>query len=102
MSSGTSPGWRRAFDRVERRLGPPLESAANAPEFYSLLALGRRAQRTFGSRADRLASWALHRAGLPSWRDVRGLRRQVASLQQEVGALRRELADPARIEDGRR
>lgn len=102
MSSGNSPGWRRAFDRVERRVGPPLESAANAPEFYSVLTMARRAQRAIGGRADRLASWALHQAGLPSWRDVRSLRRQIGSLQQEVGALRRELADRPHREDGPR
>ncbi len=102
MSSRTSPGWRRAFDRAEGALGPPLESAANAPEFQSFLVFGRRVQRAFGSRADRLASWALHQAGLPSWRDVRSLRRQITSLQQELGALRRDLADPERIEDHRR
>lgn len=102
MTPTTSPGWRRAFDRVERKLSPPLESAANAPQFHSLLVMGRRAQRAVGSRADRLASWALHQVGLPSWRDVRNLRRQIGALQQEVGALRRELADPARTEDRRR
>jgi hypothetical protein len=102
MSPQTSPGWRKAFDRVEGALGPPLESAANAPQFHSLLVIGRRAQRAVGRRVDGAASWALHQAGLPSWRDVRSLRRQIGSLQQEVGALRRELPDPERNEDGRR
>jgi hypothetical protein len=64
--------------------------------------MGRRVQRAVGGRADRLASWALHQAGLPSWRDVRSLRRQIGSLQREVGALRRELAEPERVKDGRR
>jgi hypothetical protein len=88
--------WRRAFDRVERAVGPPIESAANAPEFFSVLVLARRAQRAVGDRADRVASWALHQAGLPSRRDVSSLRRQLAAVQREVGALRRELANADR------
>jgi hypothetical protein len=49
-----------------------------------------------------LASWALHQAGLPSGRDIRGLRRQIAAVQQEVGALRRDIADRDRHEEEKR
>jgi hypothetical protein len=102
MSPQPPSALRRAVDRVERALGPPLESATNAPEFYSVLVTARRVQRAVGSRADRLASWALHQAGLPSRRDIRGLRRQIAAVQQEVGALRRELADRDQHEEEKR
>jgi hypothetical protein len=99
MSQGTSPGWRRVFDRAERLIGPPLESVANAPEFYSLLTTARRMHQAAHSRVDRLASWALHQAGLPSGQDIRGLGQQIAALQQEVGALRRELAEREQPEE---
>jgi hypothetical protein len=98
MSPRSSSTLRRAFDRVERAVAPPLESATNAPELYSALVTAQRVQRAVGSRADRLASWVLHQAGLPSGRDIRGLRRQIAALQREVGALRRELAERDEVE----
>jgi hypothetical protein len=93
MSQGNPTEWRRVFDRAERTVRPPLERAANSPEFYSLLVTAQRLHRAVSSRTDQLASWALHLAGLPSGLDIKDLGRQIGGLQQEVGALRRELAE---------
>lgn len=93
MAPRDAPAWRRGFDEVERRIGEPLESATNAaPVLEALIRLGRL-QRAITGPADQLASHALHLIGLPSGRDVRGLRHQIAALQREVSSLSRQLAD---------
>jgi hypothetical protein len=100
MSHRDTPGWRRAFDTVERRIGGPIESAMNAPDLYSILAIARRTQRVVATRVDQLTSCALHQIGVPSARDIRRLRGQVSALQQELGALRRELTSVPFFSEG--
>jgi len=66
MSPRDTPGWRKGFNEVERRVGRPLESATNAePVLHALVQIGRL-QRAIARPVDQAASWALHLAGLPS------------------------------------
>ena len=86
-----SPAWRRAFDGVERRISPPLETVTSSTEFQIAAQKLRRAKRAILRPVDGAASWLFHLAGLPSRGDVSGLLRQVGELQREVFSLRREL-----------
>lgn len=94
MTSPTPPSWRRAFDAVERMVAEPLERGTTSPEFATGAALVGRLRRTVGRRVDAVGSWALHQVALPSHADVRRLQRQLASVERELGALRRELDKP--------
>jgi hypothetical protein len=91
MPREASPLWRRAFDTVERAVGPPLERGMTSSEFARSVALARRLRRAVGRGVDSAGSWALHQVALPSHEDVRRLRRQLARVERELGALRREL-----------
>jgi hypothetical protein len=85
------PAWRRVFDGVERRLSPPLTSATSSPELQVATQLLRRAKGAVVRPVDGIVSRGLHLAGLPSYADVRYLKRQLAEVQREVLALRRQL-----------
>ena len=91
MAAAGSPAWRRAFDGVERRLSPPLTSATSSAEFQVATQLLRRAKGAVVRPIDGIVSRGLHLAGLPSYADVRYLKRQLAEVQRELLALRREL-----------
>ncbi len=92
MAPTGSPAWRRAFDGVERRLSPPLASATSSTELQVATQLLRRAKGAVVRPVDGIVSWGLHLAGLPSYADVRSLKRQLTDVQREVLALRRELS----------
>lgn len=94
MTSPAPPSWRQAFDAVERRVAAPLERGTTSSEFAAGAALVGRLRRAVGRRLDAAGSWALHQVALPSHADVRRLQRQLASVERELGALRRELDKP--------
>jgi hypothetical protein len=91
VAATESPAWRRAFDGVERRISPPLASATSSTELQVATQLLRRAKGAVLRPVDGVVSWGLHLAGLPSYADVRSLKRQLTEVQREVLALRREL-----------
>lgn len=91
MAPASSPAWRRAFDTVERAVAGPLERGSMSSEFAVGTAAAGRLRRSVGRRIDAAGSWALHQLALPSRRDVRGLQRQLANVERELGALRRQL-----------
>lgn len=91
MPPASSPAWRRAFDTVERAVAGPLERGTMSSEFVMGAAAAGRLRRSIGRRIDGAGSWALHQLALPSRRDVRGLQRQLANVERELGALRRQL-----------
>jgi hypothetical protein len=97
-----SPTWRRAFDGVERQVGPPLRSLTSSSELQIASHQVHRVIRAVTGPVEGLVSWGLHVAGLPSHADIRGLRRQLAEVQRELLALRREVADAERDREGRR
>jgi hypothetical protein len=91
VAATESPAWRRAFDGLERRISPPLASATSSTELQVATQLLRRAKGAVLRPVDGVVSWGLHLAGLPSYADVRSLKRQLTEVQREVLALRREL-----------
>jgi hypothetical protein len=91
MPPKATPLWRRAFDTLERAAGSPLERGFTSSEFAMTLAAARRLRRAAARNADAVASCALHQLALPSHADIRGLRRQLAHVERELGALRRDL-----------
>lgn len=91
MSSPEPPLWRRAFDAVESAVAPPLERGTTSSEFATGAVLAASLRRTVGQRVDAVGSWALHLLALPSHADVRRVQRQLANVERELGALRRDL-----------
>jgi hypothetical protein len=85
------PLWRRAFDTVERAVGSPLERGTTSSQFALGIAVARRLRRGTASRIDAAASYALHHVALPSHADIRRLQRHLASVERELGAIRRDL-----------
>lgn len=85
-----TPTWRRVFDGVERRVGPPLKSVTASPDLQVVVHTLRRARKAVTRPVDGLISRGLHFAGLPSHADVRALRRQLSALQSELLTLRRD------------
>jgi hypothetical protein len=97
-----SPTWRRAFNGVERHVGPPLGSLTSSSEFQIANHQLHRVMRAVTGPVEGLISWGLHVAGLPSHADVRGLSRQLAEVHRELLTLRREVADAERDREGGR
>src|SRR5215208_3107773 len=93
MAREAAPLWRKAFDAVERAIGPPLEHALTSNELAAGMSVARRLRRGVGRRVDAAGSWALHQVALPSHADIRRLRRQLAGLERDLAALRREVDD---------
>lgn len=97
MSNG-KPVWWRAFDRIERAVGEPLEAAAASPTYVDALILGMRVQRAIGGAVGRVAGGVLgtvrHVADLPTGSDLRRLSHQMTVLTSEVRALALTRDDP--------
>ena len=60
-----SPTWRRAFDGVERQVGPPLRSLTSSSELQIASHQVHRVIRAVTGPVEGLVSWGLHVAGLP-------------------------------------
>jgi hypothetical protein len=90
MSSSKHPWWR-AFDRVERAVGRPLEDAAASSRYVDVMLTGMKVQRAVGGAMFRVAGGTvgtvLRVATVPSRTDVRRLSRQLTVLTTEVRAL---------------
>jgi hypothetical protein len=91
MASQTSPQWRRAFNTLERAIGSPLERGTTSSQFALGISVARRLRRGTARRLDAAASYALHQIALPSHADMRRLQRQLAGVERELGAIRRDL-----------
>ncbi len=101
MAPAGSPAWRRAFDGVERRIGPPLASATSSSDFQVATKRLRGATSAVLRPVSGVISRGLHLAGLPSRADMRDVKRQLGEVQREVLALHRELQrpDPSTLRD---
>ena len=90
MSTSKHPWWR-AFDKVERAVGRPLEDAAASSRYVDVMLTGMRVQRAVGGVMFRVAGGTvgtvLRVANVPSRSDVRRLSRQLTVLTTEVRAL---------------
>ena len=91
MSPDAPVAWRRFFDTVERGVGPPLERGATSSQFATGASIVGQLRRSVGRGMDAAGSWALHQLAMPSHADVRALQRQLAKVERELGALRRDL-----------
>ena len=87
--------WMKAFRRVERGVGRPLEewvrSDATIAALIRLLELQRGAQR----RTERVLRAYLHLWNLPALSDVRALSRQLAQMDRRLRELSREVDERA-------
>jgi hypothetical protein len=101
------PAWRRAFDKLERTVGEPLEDAVASQRYVDLVVKATKAQLAFNrivKRAvdDQIAR-ALHLFNVPAYSDMRRLSRQLTTLTAEVRALRqpdRLSVAATRLEEG--
>ncbi|HSP39107.1 MAG TPA: hypothetical protein VLR26_15295 [Frankiaceae bacterium] len=101
------PLWRQAYDAVDTRVAPPLESLVQTKRFAQVLSLGLRAQNEAWRAVERRSRQLWHLVNLPAGSDVTRLREQVVTLDRRVRELTRTLeethraqsAEPAR--DGR-
>ena len=91
MASQTSPQWRRAFNTLERAIGSPLERGTTSSQFALGISVARRLRRGAARRLDAAASYTLHQIALPSHADMRRLQRQLAGVERELAAIRRDL-----------
>ena len=95
MSS--KPTWRRAFDRVERAVGVPLEDVVASPRFVEVVALGMKARRAVAGTARRavhgVTGTVLHAVNIPTREDVRALNANMVTLVTEVRALEKNNRD---------
>ena len=93
--------WR-AFDRVERKIGKPLEDAVASPTYIDVMLVGMRVQRAVGGLALRavggVTGRVLRAANVPTRDEVLRMSRQMATLTREVrdlAAAQREALDAA-------
>lgn len=105
MSDGRpgTPSWRRAFDKVERVVGEPLEGAVASQQFVDVMAVGMRARRTatgavFGVVRG-VAGVVLRTVNIPTRDDVQRLNRNLVVLTTEVRRLKAEQQPPKGRED---
>jgi hypothetical protein len=85
-----TPGWRKAFDAVERRVARPVESGVRTDAFNDAMTVVFRTRRELQRAIECQTRRALHLANLPTATDVKRLSEQVAALHHEVRALQRD------------
>jgi len=84
--SKPKPTWRKVFDKVERTLGEPLETAVSSYRFVNVMSMGKRTKGAVTGRAGRLVGGVLHKVNIATRDDVQGLNKNLASLATEVRA----------------
>lgn len=97
MSGEKSSHWR-AFDRVERAVGRPLEDLVASRPYLDVALKGRRVQRAVRGAIGRVATGAatrvLHAAQIPTREEVRNLNRQLTNLTTEMRSLAAQQRHP--------
>lgn len=91
--SDLQPLWRRAFDAVEQRVGPPLEQAVQTEQFADVTATLARLQVQLQRRTERVMRRGWHFWNLPAGSDVKRMSEQLASLERRVRDLSKQLED---------
>lgn len=86
------PPWRRGFDVVEREAARRIADVSGSDAFAIAIGLTRRVRRQIAGQTERTSRHVLHALNLPAGSDVTRLLGQVASLEREVRALRRQVA----------
>ena len=93
-----TPLWKQAFDKFEESVGPELEQLVRSEHFQDLYADWIKVQHRMRRDAERFAHGVWQFWGLAHTDQVKKLSAQIASLEQEVRDLRRQLE--ARDKDG--
>jgi hypothetical protein len=93
------PGWRRAFNAVERNVAPRVETVVHSDEFAQMAAVIARTRRQAGNRANAIAARVWHLMNLPASTDLQRLRIQVGALDREVRRLSLQFDRDARKPD---
>ena len=100
MASRPQPKLRRAFDKVERKVGAPLEDAIASNQGVDLMLKGMALQRAVNGALGKVAGGAVNKvlqvANLPTRRDMRELSRQVTVLTSEIRSLKLAQQDEAK------
>jgi DNA repair exonuclease SbcCD ATPase subunit len=91
--SDLQPLWRKAFDAVEHRVGPPLEQAVQTEQFADVTAALARLQGQLQRRTERFMRRGWHFWNLPAGSDVKRMSEQLASLERRVRDLSKQLED---------
>ena len=86
------PLWRKAFNRIERGVGGPLETAVRSDVFFEVVARTTRARGTVGGGLEALSRRWLHLLNLPAGSDIRRLREQLARMDRRLLTVTKELA----------
>ena len=81
---------RTAFDRAERMVGEPLESAVATETFMDVVAGGVRLLKDVRRLRDAASAGVLHRFNLPAYSDIVALTEELRRLEARV----RELPEP--------
>jgi hypothetical protein len=92
----SKPMWRQAYDAVDSRVAPPLESAVQTKEFAHVLSLALRAQVEARRMVERRSRQLWHLVNLPAGSDLTRLREQVVSLDRRVRDLTSALEEANR------
>jgi hypothetical protein len=87
-----TPQWRRGFDLVEREAARKIAEVSASDAFAIAFGLTRRVRRQIAGQTERTSRHLLHVLNLPAGSDVTRLLGQIASLEREVRALRRQVA----------
>jgi hypothetical protein len=103
--SKSKPPWWRAFDKVERTIGKPLEEVVASRRYVDVMLTGQKVRRAVTGKVGRVAGGAvgkvLHVVQIPTRSDVRNLNRQITELASQVRALSAEQQRPARTPPSR-
>jgi len=85
--------WRKAFDAVERPLTEASEALLKSGSVMDVIAIVWKLQRSAASRVESGVGAGLRIFGVPTRGELIEIVNQVAGLQREVRALRREVED---------
>jgi hypothetical protein len=91
--SDLQPMWRRAFDTVERSVGPQLEQVVQTEQFADVTAVVARLQGELQRRTERVMRRGWHFWNLPAGSDIKRMSEQLASLERRVRDLTKQLED---------
>jgi hypothetical protein len=89
----SKPLWRQAYDAVDGRVAPQLESLVQTRQFAQVLSLGLRAQNEAWRMVERRSRRLWHLVNLPAGSDVVRLREQIVTLDRRVRELTRRLEE---------
>ena len=91
--------WKKAFDAVEKQVGPALGRALSNPKVIEAITLAVAVDRRARQDLAEFVRRQLHLANLPAGTDVQKVSNQIANLERQIRQLNRRL-DELRIEAG--